>query len=444
MDSTPIDSNINEIDTISTRTTALIHKNEYTNQTFLIDNSLNIEKISLSRLNERNQVAGKSNENRSNNAMQTHPAGDSSATSTHRNCSLKSVETPPVSSASAPQIDSKLAWRRYSSVYSLILAILATACITFSIFLVKLSVALTASDMAVLKFASQILLCIPFIYYYKETWLGPKELRFLLVGRGLADAISLLAAYFSIKMINFADTITIRYASPILTVLLAHLFLKEKLNISHLVSFLFVLVGIVFIARPSGLFGRFGQATRVEKSFNFILGIGLAVVCALSASSTFIFIKKLIRYRHSVQFTVVILYFSVIGLGLSLLISFVIYAVGFDALIFERTRGYILKDVGIGLMAGLVSFFGQACFNLAITNENTNKISFLKTIDIAVAFLIEYLVLSVKPHWLNLVGAGLIFSSVIFMFLYKFIMNYRKQKAEEQNEQDSDTFEIRL
>jgi drug/metabolite transporter (DMT)-like permease len=261
------------------------------------------------------------------------------------------------------------------------------------------------------------------------------------VGRGLAGAISLLAAYFSIQMINFADTIAIRYCSPIFTVLLAHMFLKEKLNVSHLISLILVLLGLLCLVRPSFIFQQFGQQPIVERSFEFIFGTVLAFVCALSASSTFIFIKQLISSRNSVHFIVVIFYFASIGFLLSIPISIVLHATTFSYSHYYVTRSYILPDIGVALLAGFVSFVGQVCFNLAITNENTNRISCLKTIDIATAFLIEYVFLNVTPHWLNLLGASFIFSSVIVMFAYKHIMAARKKRDQEI---ESDTFEIRL
>jgi drug/metabolite transporter (DMT)-like permease len=262
-----------------------------------------------------------------------------------------------------------------------------------------------------------------------------------LIGRGLAGAISLLAAYFSIQMIRFADLIAIRYCSPIFTVLFAHIFLKEKFNISHLISFILVLLGLLFLIRPSFIFGQFGRPPIIERSFEFIFGTVLALVCALSASSTFLFIKQLINNRNRVHFVTVIFYFSTIGLILSILISIVIHASTFSYDQFRLEKPYILPDIGVALLAGFASFVGQVCFNLAITNESTTRISCLKTIDIGAAFLIEFVFLNVPPHLTSLVGASFIFLSVIVVFIYKHIMAVKKKREEEL---ESDIFEIRL
>lgn len=124
--------------------------------------------------------------------------------------------------------------QRLSKFYSVFLALLATVALTFSIYLVKLSHSLNASQMGTIKFATQLLCCLPFAYFYRQSLLGPAGSRRWLVARGLAGSLSLLAAYFSIKMINFADSMAIRYSSPILTALFARFLLKQKLHLVRL------------------------------------------------------------------------------------------------------------------------------------------------------------------------------------------------------------------
>lgn len=413
-------------------TGTIIQTKEYVNQTFVLDHSrqqsmsnpvLSIENISLGGLERGCQL-------------------DAQNTTTNR-------EVPSQSSIVKDQDEDLRLWRfrmkreRATQIYRCFMAILSTISISFSIFLVKLTVSLTASDTAIIKFLVQIALCLLFIRLYKRSLLGPIELRWLLIGRGVTGAVSLLSIYFSIRMINFADAITIRYCSPILTVLLAHFFLKDKLNWSHLASAILVIVGLVCMIRPSVIFGQYGHLDRVERSFNFICGTLLAILCSISAASGLIFIKKIVRIQSTLDFTLAIFYFSVIGLAISAFISILIYSLSpVQRSQIASNGSFVLKDILVALLAGFISFFGQVCFNLAIKSEQeASRISFLKVIDVLMAFLIEYLVLSVRPHWLNLIGAGLVLASVIAMFAYKHII---KRLNGHKNDTDSDTFEIRL
>lgn len=119
---------------------------------------------------------------------------------------------------------------RLSKFYSIFLALFATIALTCSIFLVQLSRSLNASDMATIKFGTQLIFCLPFAYFYRQNVFGPRGARVWLVLRGLVGAFSILAAYFSIKMINFGESMAIRYSSPILTALFARMLLKQKLK----------------------------------------------------------------------------------------------------------------------------------------------------------------------------------------------------------------------
>lgn len=119
---------------------------------------------------------------------------------------------------------------RLSKFYSVFLALLATVALTFSIFLVKLSHSLNASQMATVKFGTQLMLCLPFAYFYRQSLFGPAGARRWLFARGLAGSLSILAAYFSIKLINFGDSMAIRYSSPIITTIFARFFLKQHLR----------------------------------------------------------------------------------------------------------------------------------------------------------------------------------------------------------------------
>lgn len=328
---------------------------------------------------------------------------------------------------------------RLSKFYSLALALLATLAITCSIFLVKLSIALSASDMAVVKFSVQILFCLPFAYFYRQDLFGPKGSRILLLFRGLLGALSILSAYFSIKMIHFADSMVIRYSSPLVTALFARIILKEKLSLIHIISFGLSIIGVLCVVRPSFLFRQFGQQGQVETSLEFILGIILALFSAISAGSTFVFIKKLTNKK--IHFTIIIFYFSFLGFLISSGTSLVLYLTNLTHQNLILTKQYVLKDISIGLLAGLISFFGHVCFTLAIARNNANKIAVLRTIDILIAFVLEYLILDVAPHWVTLLGAFLILLSVLVIYVYKFLLNKRKRDTYTSNN-ESNVFRI--
>ncbi|CAF0863075.1 unnamed protein product [Brachionus calyciflorus] len=334
--------------------------------------------------------------------------------------------------------------QRLSKFYSLTLAFMASVAITCSIFLVKLSNVLSASDIGIVKFSIKLVFCLPIAYFYRQDLFGPKGSRLWLVLRGLTGALSIIAAYFSIRMIHFEDSMVIRYSSPIITAIFARIILKNKLNFMHFISFGMSLVGILCVIRPSLIFRQFGQPKETENSLSFILGIILSIVSAITAGSTFVFIKKLTN--KNIHFIVLIFYFCLFGFLLSSGVSLTLYLTNITRHNLMYTKQVILRDVSIGLLAGLISFIGHVCFSLAIARETANKIAVLRTSDILIAFLLEYLVLNVTPHWITLIGAGLVLLGVILIYVHKFYLNKRKQNENESTtnkvENENNVFRI--
>lgn len=331
-----------------------------------------------------------------------------------------------------------------SKFYSLSLALVSSVAITCSIFMVKLSNVLSASDIGVIKFGVQIIFCIPLAYFYHQEMFGPKGSRLWLVLRGLVGAASIIAAYFSIRLINFEDSMVIRYSSPIITAIFARIILKDKLSVMHFISFTLSFMGILCVIRPSLIFRQFGQNQLIENSIDFILGISLSIFSAITAGSTFVFIKKLTNKQ--IHFIVLIFYFSLFGFLISSGISMILYLTKISHHNLMYTKEVILRDVVTGLLSGLISFIGHVCFSLAIARETANKIAVLRTIDILVAFLLEYLVLNVMPHWITVIGAGLVLIGVILIYVYKFfIKKFNKNDNEQtfnQIENENNVFRI--
>jgi drug/metabolite transporter (DMT)-like permease len=311
--------------------------------------------------------------------------------------------------------------QKLSHINGIFLAIFSTLAITCSIYLVKVSKALNASDMATIQFGVQILFCLPLAFFYGQCLIGPKDSRKILVFRGLAAAISVITLYFSIKLISFTDSIIIRYSSPIVTAVFAYLFLKEKLNNVHFVSLVLSIIGLIFVIHPSFLFGKYGQPKAIEGSIWFLVGILLAIVSSFSAGSSIVFTKNLTN--KNVHFTIIMFFFSLTGFIISIAISGVLFRFGTTHKNWNLTRQFLIRDISFALLAGLVNFLGHVSFTLAIAKENPNKIALLRSMDIFVAFLVEYLIFSIVPNWLSAIGALFVILAVSIIYIYKLIIN---------------------
>jgi hypothetical protein len=168
--------------------TTRISTNEYINESFVIDDAeinstLNIEDILLN-----NTVSDQADKFKDDdpNILETNidtfknieldsPSQANSQKVSESDTSLnKNQESNNVTSRVflIRQVLSRIDWEKAAKIYKIFLAVLSTITITSSIFLVKQCMVLAASDMAMVKFTVQVLLCIPLIIFYKEKFLG--------------------------------------------------------------------------------------------------------------------------------------------------------------------------------------------------------------------------------------------------------------------------------
>ncbi|KAG9757415.1 hypothetical protein KCU73_g4418, partial [Aureobasidium melanogenum] len=84
--------------------------------------------------------------------------------------------------------------------------------------------------------------------------LGHREVRWLLVARGLGGFWGVFGMYYSLIYLPLADATVITFLAPSLTCWVCSLLLKEPFTKIDKIGSLVSLVGVVFIARPTSLF----------------------------------------------------------------------------------------------------------------------------------------------------------------------------------------------
>jgi drug/metabolite transporter (DMT)-like permease len=89
----------------------------------------------------------------------------------------------------------------------------------------------------------------------EHIYLGPPEIRRLLVVRGITGFASLYAGFQSLRGLSVSDSTTIQFLAPNLTAALGFLVLGETLGWRDIVAGMTCLGGVLLISRPQFLFG---------------------------------------------------------------------------------------------------------------------------------------------------------------------------------------------
>lgn len=134
-----------------------------------------------------------------------------------------------------------------------------------------------------------------------------REPRWLLL-RGFFGFVGLTCVYFAVTRLPLAEATVIQYLHPVLTALLAALFLSEMVAASLVLSLALSLVGVLLVARPAAIFG--GAAAELDP-----LGLAAAFGGALFSAIAYVLVRRLSSSEHTL---VIIFYFPLVTVPLAL------------------------------------------------------------------------------------------------------------------------------
>jgi len=228
------------------------------------------------------------------------------------------------------------------------------------------------------------------ILIYRGEDLFPKGKVWMLIVRSVMGASNLCVHFYGVKHMPIADANMISAASPIWTVIMSRIFLKEPMKPFDIVNVVITLTGILFIIRPPFVFGY-------DESFEFDPQYYIAAVIVFCGTfmqaAVYIFLRALKGIHYSVTLTT----FGTIGtLEASILMS----TLGRPSCGVTR-----LMMVGIGLL----SFIGQICLTVSLQLEEAGKVSIMrKAGDILFAFLFQIFIFHDYPGVWSIIGAILV------------------------------------
>lgn len=208
--------------------------------------------------------------------------------------------------------------------------------------------------------------------------------RVLLLARGLAGTVALIAYFYSLHLMPLATAVTIQHMSPLFTILIAGPLLGERATRTQWGFFLLAFVGVLMIK---------GMDARVT------LGeLSLGLVAAAFAGLAYNLVRML---RDSDHALVVVLYFPLVTVPL----------VGGYTLSHWVWPG--LLELALLLAVGLATTAAQVYMTRAFQRERASRVSIIYYLGIVVAMILGWILFGEGITPLALAGAGLIILSVV-------------------------------
>ncbi|MBK8247296.1 MAG: DMT family transporter [Gemmatimonadetes bacterium] len=219
--------------------------------------------------------------------------------------------------------------------------------------------------------------------------------RRLLLLRGTLGALGLLGFFHSLVRNPLAEANLLQYTNPIFAILIAGVWLKERVGRAELVSLAVCIVGVVCITRPAFLFGIHEHALL---PMNVLIG----VTGALFSGSAYAVVR---RIGHSEHPTVVVFYLPLMGLALSLPLSL-------GEWMAPTGREWVLL-----LGTGITTQVAQTYMTRGLRLETAARATTTGYLQIVFATAWGALVLGEWPSGWTLLGAGLIVGSALWLAL---------------------------
>ncbi len=203
------------------------------------------------------------------------------------------------------------------------------------------------------------------------------------VVRGVAGTVAMGLGFAGLAYLPLPEVTAIRFATPIMMVILAALILGEKVRMVRISAVMMGLIGVIVILWP-----RFG-GTADAATFGALLVLGSATFAALAQ----VFVKSMAGREKTAA---IVFYFSATATGLSLL------TLPFGWVVPTAREAAFL--VGAGLIGGV----GQICLTASYRYADAGVLAPFTYVSMLWALIIGYYAFGEVPTVPMLAGAALI------------------------------------
>ena len=229
-----------------------------------------------------------------------------------------------------------------------------------------------------------------------------KKTRCFMVLQGVLGGIMITSGYGCVSLMPLGVAITLVFSAPIFTMVFACLCLKHKLGPFRAGLGLMLMVGAILVIQPPFVFDYTNSQSKSKLYYiGAILGVSTAALDGLVNIS--------ISFCAEIH-SLVLLWWS--GLG-GFLVALITLTFHHEAKILTLEFNQVPYDHWIAYSSqaflGLLAYF---CMTKSLQMIDPTVVSFIRALEIILAYAVQALVLHQVPDYLAGIGAGLVVFSV--------------------------------
>ncbi|XP_054707671.1 solute carrier family 35 member G1-like [Uloborus diversus] len=302
---------------------------------------------------------------------------------------------------------------KFSVFKGLLLALLSGVFYSSAAVLVKQMKNLHPGQLAVYRFIAIFAFSLPESIHCQENLLGPKNLRFLLILRGIFGATNLFLNFLAFRYLPLGEAAVIIFSVPVFVTVAARIFLKEPCGIFQTITVVLTVIGIIFTTKiPLKLSG-----TTIIYTNELIYGLLAAVGSLLFSTCRFIVIRKVRSVHHAI---------IMFNFGWVAILETIILTVLIGDFRWHKCG---LQSFYI-ILLGIFSYAGQTLLTIALQCEMAGPVSTMRAAaDIVLAFVWQTFLFHDVPDTYSIAGAALVSISVIFVGVKKWVSSLSLDSA---------------
>ncbi|KAL5115049.1 hypothetical protein ACEQ8H_007091 [Pleosporales sp. CAS-2024a] len=285
--------------------------------------------------------------------------------------------------------------------------------------------------------------CSSLYMWYKKTkdfpW-GMREVRSLLVARGLSGFFGVFGMYYSLMYLPLADATVITFLAPSLACWACSYLINEPFTRMEQIAAYVSLLGVVLIARPVSLFASMSHSNgpvppvasgdgdlvpvkttmpsspgRLAAEYDAVtpqqraMAVGIAMLGVLGAAGAYTTIRWIGKRAHPL---LSVNYFATWCTVVSIMAMFTMPGVGF---LLPR----YLNDWCYLIFLGLCGFVMQFLLAAGLQYEKSSRATNMLYMQMLFALSFDKLIWGTTPGALSIIGSSLILGSAIYVALHR-------------------------
>ena len=262
--------------------------------------------------------------------------------------------------------------------------------LTFSLMQIIIKLLPSIPLMEKVFFRNLISLLLSFIILKKNnlSYFGSKENRKYLFFRYLFGFTGVVLFFYATTQMLAADAAILNKLSPVIVIILAHFFLKEKINKTKIIVLVISVFGALLVIKP-----QFNSS---------VIPSAAGFLSAILSGAAYIFIT-IIGHKESIYTTV--FYFSFFSS---------VSCIPFFALSFVFPNLYELLML---MLLGILAALGQIALTSAYNSCEASEVSIYDYSNIIFSTVLGYLFLSEIPDKLSILGGVLILCASLALYM---------------------------